>query len=155
MIKFRQLRFMAAIIDNAYSRQAAVALGLEQSALSRSIAKFERVVGTQLVFRSRPDTTATAAGTAFIQSSRQLIAIADRMLTQTRLTVATTHCDFAGLSDGITNEWASVITLASIWTISRTPVPTTAYHRPRQPARHHHARYPTHHDKAAHQPRIQ
>jgi LysR family nitrogen assimilation transcriptional regulator len=85
MIEFHRLRFLAAIIGNGSFHQAAATLGVEQSALSRSIAKLERVFGAQLVIRSRSGATPTTAGSEFIQSSRQLIAIADRMLTKTQL----------------------------------------------------------------------
>lgn len=85
MIEFRQPHFLEAIIDYGSFRQASVALGVEQSALSPSIAKLERVLSMHLVVRSRPGATATAARTALIRSSRQLIAIADRMLAQSRL----------------------------------------------------------------------
>jgi hypothetical protein len=71
------------------------------------------------------------------------------------LAAAARHRDFVALIDEITNEWASVITLLSILMMSGAPVPTTAYHHPRQLARHHHAHCPTHHNQAAHQPRIQ
>jgi DNA-binding transcriptional LysR family regulator len=47
MIEFHRLRFLAAIIDNGSFHQAAATLGVEQSALSRSIAKLERVFGAQ------------------------------------------------------------------------------------------------------------
>jgi DNA-binding transcriptional LysR family regulator len=85
VIEFRQLRFLATAIDHGSLHRAAVVLGVEQSTLSRSIAKLERVVGVPLLSRSRVGVAATPAGAEFIQSARPMVAMAERMLAETRL----------------------------------------------------------------------
>ena len=84
MIEFRQLRFLLAAVDHGSLHRAAVALGIEQSTLSRSIAKLERVVGVQLLTRSRTGVMTTIAGTEFIRSIRPMVALADWILARTR-----------------------------------------------------------------------
>lgn len=84
LIELRQLRFLAAAIDHGSLHRAASVLGVEQSTLSRSIAKLERVVGVKLLTRSRTGVVATSAGAEFICSARPMIAIAKRMLAEAR-----------------------------------------------------------------------
>lgn len=84
MIELRQIRQLIAASDHGSLHQAASALGVEQSSLSRSIARLERIVGAQLLARSRTGVTPTTAGTEFLRSARFLIALADRMLAKTR-----------------------------------------------------------------------
>lgn len=85
VIEFRQLRFLATAIDHGSLHRAAMALDVEQSTLSRSIAKLERVVGVPLLSRSRAGVVATSAGAEFIRSARPIVAITERMLAETRL----------------------------------------------------------------------
>lgn len=97
MIELRQLRFIVAAVDYGSLHRAASELSVEQSTLSRSIAKLERVVGTTLLNRSHAGVTATAAGAEFIGSIRPIITMTDGLLTRLR---STQRGNIAGLTLG-------------------------------------------------------
>lgn len=80
----RQLRFAIAAADHSSFHRAAIALDVEQSTLSRSIQKLERVVGVALFRRSRAGVVTTIAGTNFIRDARQIVAKAEHLVSTMR-----------------------------------------------------------------------
>lgn len=52
-LDIRQLRYAIAAADHRSFHRASIALEIEQSTLSRTIIKLERIVGVQLFSRSR------------------------------------------------------------------------------------------------------
>lgn len=80
----RQLRFAIAAADHGSFYQAARALDIEQSTLSRSILRLERAVGARLFERTRAGVLTTVVGNRFIRSARMMVASADRMVANTR-----------------------------------------------------------------------
>ena len=82
----RQLRYAIAAADHGSFYRAARALGIEQSTLSRTILKLERVIGATLFNRSRAGVTTTAAGARFMRGARPMVIHADRIVETTRAT---------------------------------------------------------------------
>jgi DNA-binding transcriptional LysR family regulator len=80
----RQLRYIIAASDHRSFYGAARALDVEQSTLSRSIIRLERVLGVPLFDRTRAGVTPTAAGLLFIRSARPMLASAEQMVTNMR-----------------------------------------------------------------------
>lgn len=60
-------------------------MDVEQSTLSRSILRLERVVGAKLFNRSRAGVSVTMVGARFVRSARSIVANAERMVTTTRM----------------------------------------------------------------------
>jgi len=80
----RQLRYAIAAADHGSIYRAARALEIEQSTLSRSISKLERVIGAKLFDRTRMGVTTTVAGSAFIVGARPMVASADKLVAMMR-----------------------------------------------------------------------
>jgi DNA-binding transcriptional LysR family regulator len=83
-LDLRQLRYAVAAADHGSFYRAARAMDVEQSTLSRSISKLERLVGTVLFDRSRAGVVTTVAGARFIRSARAIVINADQMLASSR-----------------------------------------------------------------------
>lgn len=80
----RLLRHAIAAADHGSFYKAARALGVEQSTLSRNVARLERVIGVQIFERSRSGVSATIAGKDFIRGARPMVAGADKLIAVTR-----------------------------------------------------------------------
>ena len=80
----RQLRYAIAAADHGSFYRAARALDGEQSTLSRSILKLERVVGVKIFERSRAGVTMTIAGRQLVRSARPMVANADKLVATMR-----------------------------------------------------------------------
>ncbi|PKP96724.1 MAG: LysR family transcriptional regulator [Alphaproteobacteria bacterium HGW-Alphaproteobacteria-13] len=80
----RQLRYAVAAADHGSFYRAARALDVEQSTLSRSILKLERVIGGKIFERSRAGVTTTIAGSDFIRRARPMVTNADQLVTMMR-----------------------------------------------------------------------
>jgi DNA-binding transcriptional LysR family regulator len=80
----RQLRYAIAAGNHGSFYRAARALDVEQSTLSRAIAKLERSIGTPIFERSRAGVTMTLAGATFLRSAKPLVATADKMVATMR-----------------------------------------------------------------------
>lgn len=80
----RQLRYALAAADHGSFYRAALALDVDQSTLSRSILRLERVVGAKLFERSRAGVKLTTAGIQFTFRARSIVMNAERMLATTR-----------------------------------------------------------------------
>lgn len=82
--EIRQLRFAIAAADHGSFYRAALALGVEQSTLSRNILKLERILGARIFERSRAGVTTTLAGSAFIRTAKPMVASADKLAAMMR-----------------------------------------------------------------------
>ena len=80
----RQLRYAIAAADHGSFYRAARALDVDQSTLSRSILRLERVLGVKLFHRTRTGVVATTNGARFIRSARLMVKNADRMIVDMR-----------------------------------------------------------------------
>lgn len=80
----RQLGYAIAAADHGSFYRAARALGVEQSKLSRNIAKLEQAVGARIFDRTRAGVTMTPAGSVFIRGARPMAASADRLVATMR-----------------------------------------------------------------------
>lgn len=80
-IEGRHLRVLVALAAEGSFTDAAIALGIGQSAVSRTLAQLERIVGVVLVHRTTRSITLTAAGeaarSAAVDALRALDAVAD------------------------------------------------------------------------------
>lgn len=70
----QQLRYFIAIVDNGSYLRAASALGATQSALTKSVARLESLLGVKLLNRGRHGATPTAFGVAFVSRARAICA---------------------------------------------------------------------------------
>ena len=71
--KISQLASLQAVVQYGSFNAAASALGMSQSALTRSIQELESVVGAQLVIRGKRGSTLTAAGVTFASHASLLL----------------------------------------------------------------------------------
>ena len=76
----RQLRHAIAAADHGSFHRAAKALQVEESTLSRTILRLERVFSAKLFSRSRAGVTLTTAGADFIPRARDIVTRADRLV---------------------------------------------------------------------------
>jgi DNA-binding transcriptional LysR family regulator len=84
-LEILKLRHFVEVVKRGSLRRTAVALGIEQSTLSRSIARLEDVVGLKLLVRSQFGVSATIEGVEFARNAKNIISMIERMLTETRL----------------------------------------------------------------------
>ncbi|NJD32568.1 MAG: LysR family transcriptional regulator [Gammaproteobacteria bacterium] len=76
-LEVRQMRHVLALADHRSFARAATALGLSQSALSRSIQSVERVVGSSLFARATSGIEPTDSGRVFIARIRQIVQLTE------------------------------------------------------------------------------
>jgi len=69
-MEFRYLRYMLAVKDHGSIRQAATALGISASVISRRIRDIEEELGVALFLRTFDGVTPTRAGYAFLEDAR-------------------------------------------------------------------------------------
>jgi DNA-binding transcriptional LysR family regulator len=78
-VELRQLRYALAAADSRSFRQAAGALRIKQSTLSRRIRQLEERLNVILYERSRAGVRATDAGSEFLRTGRRIIEEIDKM----------------------------------------------------------------------------
>lgn len=78
MFTFDQLAGFIAVAEELHFGRAAERLNMTQPPLSRQIQKLERAVGAELLERDNRKVQLTAAGRAFLDEARRLMALADR-----------------------------------------------------------------------------
>jgi DNA-binding transcriptional LysR family regulator len=76
-IEFRHLRAFVAVAEELNFTRAAEALQLTQPALSRTIAQLERLVGVNLIQRTRRSVGVTAAGERFLAHARRALLVVE------------------------------------------------------------------------------
>ncbi|MDQ0077639.1 LysR family transcriptional regulator [Arthrobacter oryzae] len=78
MFTFDQLAGFIAVAEELHFGRAAERLNMTQPPLSRQIQKLEKAVGAELLERDNRKVQLTAAGRAFLDEARRLMALADR-----------------------------------------------------------------------------
>ncbi|MGY5014967.1 LysR family transcriptional regulator [Streptomyces sp. 900105755] len=73
-VELRQLRCLVAIVDEGTFTDAAIALGVSQAAVSRTLAGLERALGVRLLRRTSREVTPTAAGARVVERARRVLA---------------------------------------------------------------------------------
>jgi DNA-binding transcriptional LysR family regulator len=79
LLEFRQMRHVVALAEHGSFARAASALGLSQSALSRSIQSVEREVGSQLFVRTASGAEPTDGGRVVIARIRQIVLLTEEL----------------------------------------------------------------------------
>ena len=82
-MKIRQMRQILEISENESINRASRKLYISQSALSASISSVEEELGQQLLVRSHSGIELTEFGKKFVEASRQILEIYDRLLLET------------------------------------------------------------------------
>ncbi|MGW2063609.1 LysR family transcriptional regulator [Streptomyces sp. NPDC001937] len=72
-VELRQLRCLVAIVDEGSFTDAAVALGVSQAAVSRTLASLERALGVRLLRRTSREVTPTATGLRVVAPARRVL----------------------------------------------------------------------------------
>lgn len=72
-VELRQLRCLVAIVDEGSFTDAAIALGVSQAAVSRTLASLEAALGTRLLHRTSRDLTLTATGARVVARARRVL----------------------------------------------------------------------------------
>ncbi|MFB9506783.1 LysR family transcriptional regulator [Streptomyces aurantiacus] len=73
-VEVRQLRCLVAIVDEGGFTDAALALGVSQAAVSRTLASLERALGVRLLRRTSREVAPTAAGLRVVAHARRVLA---------------------------------------------------------------------------------
>jgi DNA-binding transcriptional LysR family regulator len=73
-VQLRQLRALVAVADEGTFTDAAIALGISQAAVSRTVAALEAEMGARLVRRTTRQATPTALGARVIARARRVLA---------------------------------------------------------------------------------
>ncbi len=76
-LELRQMRHVVALAEHGSFARAATALGLSQSALSRSIQSVEREVGSQLFVRTASGVEPTDGGRVLVARIRQIVQLTE------------------------------------------------------------------------------
>lgn len=79
-MELRQLRCLVAIVDEGTFTDAALALGVSQAAVSRTLASLERALGVRLLRRTSRSVTPTATGLRVVAHARRVLAEADALV---------------------------------------------------------------------------
>ncbi|MDI3385059.1 LysR family transcriptional regulator [Streptomyces sp. B-S-A8] len=72
-VELRQLRCLVAIVDEGGFTDAALALGVSQAAVSRTLASLERALGVRLLRRTSREVAPTAAGLRVVAQARRVL----------------------------------------------------------------------------------
>jgi DNA-binding transcriptional LysR family regulator len=81
-LELRHLRCLVAIVDSGTFTDAAIELGISQAAVSRNLMALERVLGVRLLHRTSRNITPTTAGVRILAQARQILAVADNLVTE-------------------------------------------------------------------------
>ena len=79
-LELRHLRCLIAIVDAGSFTDAAIALGVSQAAVSRTLLSLEAVLGVRLLHRTSRSVTPTTAGVQVLARARRLLAEADDLV---------------------------------------------------------------------------
>ncbi|MER7812474.1 LysR family transcriptional regulator [Streptomyces sp900116325] len=72
-VELRQLRCLVAIVDEGSFTDAALALGVSQAAVSRTLASLERALGVRLLRRTSREVMPTATGLRVVAQARRVL----------------------------------------------------------------------------------
>ncbi|MEL6470918.1 MAG: LysR family transcriptional regulator [Cyanobacteria bacterium J06623_4] len=103
---FRQIEYFIAVAEALHFGRAADRLQITQPALSKQIASLEKMLGVQLLLRTKRTVALTHAGQTFLQQAHQLLAQRE---TAIQLTKRTGCGDIGHLSIGFTETATQTI----------------------------------------------
>ncbi|MFI0816251.1 LysR family transcriptional regulator [Streptomyces sp. NPDC021098] len=83
-VELRQLRCLVAIVDEGTFTDAAIALGVSQAAVSRTLASLERALGTRLLRRTSRTVTPTGTGLRVVAHARRVLGEVDDLVREAR-----------------------------------------------------------------------
>ncbi|MDG9719011.1 LysR family transcriptional regulator [Streptomyces sp. DH24] len=79
-VELRQLRCLVAIVDEGTFTDAALALGVSQAAVSRTLASLERALGARLLTRTSRSVAPTGTGLRVVAHARRVLAEVDDLV---------------------------------------------------------------------------
>ncbi|MFJ6086703.1 LysR family transcriptional regulator [Streptomyces sp. NPDC092369] len=79
-VELRQLRCLVAIVDEGSFTDAAIALGVSQAAVSRTLASFERALGVRLLRRTSREVAPTPTGLRVLAQARRVLGEVDDLV---------------------------------------------------------------------------
>ncbi|MDI3422522.1 MULTISPECIES: LysR family transcriptional regulator [Streptomyces] len=79
-LELRQLRCLVAIVDEGSFTDAAIALGVSQAAVSRTLASLERALGVRLLRRTSREVAPTATGLRVVAQARRVLGEAEALV---------------------------------------------------------------------------
>ncbi|MDT7840356.1 LysR family transcriptional regulator [Streptomyces justiciae] len=79
-VELRQLRCLVAIVDEGTFTDAALALGVSQAAVSRTLASLERSLGVRLLRRTSREVTPTGTGVRVVAHARRVLSEVDDLV---------------------------------------------------------------------------
>lgn len=79
-VDLRQLRCLVAIVDEGTFTDAAIAIGVSQAAVSRTLAALEGALGVRLLRRTSRSVTPTATGLRVVAHARRVLAEVDELV---------------------------------------------------------------------------
>jgi DNA-binding transcriptional LysR family regulator len=79
-VELRQLRCLVAIVDEGTFTDAAIALGVSQAAVSRTLASLERALGVRLLRRTSREVTPTGTGLRVVAHARRVLGEVDDLV---------------------------------------------------------------------------
>lgn len=79
-VELRQLRCLVAIVDEGTFTDAAIALGVSQAAVSRTLASLERTLGVRLLRRTSRAVAPTTTGLRVVAQARRVLGEVDDLV---------------------------------------------------------------------------
>ncbi|WP_327725456.1 LysR family transcriptional regulator [Streptomyces europaeiscabiei] len=79
-VELRQLRCLVAIVEEGTFTDAAIALGVSQAAVSRTLASLERALGVRLLRRNSREVTPTPTGLRVVSHARRVLGEVDDLV---------------------------------------------------------------------------
>ncbi|MER6091945.1 LysR family transcriptional regulator [Streptomyces bluensis] len=79
-VELRQLRCLVAIVEEGTFTDAAIALGVSQAAVSRTLASLERALGVRLLRRTSREVNPTATGLRVLAHARRVLGEVDDLV---------------------------------------------------------------------------
>jgi DNA-binding transcriptional LysR family regulator len=79
-VELRQLRCLLAIVDEGSFTDAAIALGVSQAAVSRTLASLERALGVRLLRRTSREVSPTGTGLRVVGHARRVLGEVDDLV---------------------------------------------------------------------------
>jgi len=105
-VNFRQCQYFVAVAEELHFGRAANRLQITQPALSKQIVGLEKMLGVQLLARTKRTVELTHAGKTFLHQARQLLS---QQKAAVQLTRRTGHGDIGHLSIGFTQTAAQTV----------------------------------------------